>query len=246
MPGHRRLALAAFLDTQESRLRGLAERFGYTPWLEEFKAYVGDPRLTVQDFWYRYCRLRETEGPRLDAVKDEGEARAFYAKSLYPLYRQIVHRRHSAWRRVLWTMREEYGQLCEVGSGIAPVSAYCAPFKPYWDYLLVDVASPHLAFGAWRTKQRTRVVRIDDEVWSASEVFTALDVFEHLPDPLTVAHLLVERMMPGGYLHYNFIETDGSGLDLATASQRRETLDYLGSALRLVYKDGPYRVARKP
>ena len=142
-----RLALASFLDRQESRLRYVAERLGYAPWLSEFRTYLGDPRLTLEEFFVRYTLLRQKESPRLDAVNGEAAARAFYAESDYLLWRQVVHRRHSAWRRVLWTMRGTTGSLLELGCGIAPVSAWVERRKPDWQYGLCDIeVSAHHQF----------------------------------------------------------------------------------------------------
>ena len=237
------LRLASFLDRQESRARALAEVFGYTPWLTELRAYLGDPRLTREEVWYRYCRLRETDGPKIDAVKTEAEAREFYRTSEYLLYRQIIHRRHSAWRRVLWTMKGDVGCLTEFGGGIAPVAAWCLPKKPAWTVKYLDVPSPHARFGA----HRVRALTGPWEWHGLSHVTVALDVFEHLPDPASTARFLVNGLAFNGYLHWNFVPTDHSGLDLASESQRQATVAYLylASALTLVYREGDYHVSRK-
>ena len=244
-----RLRLASWLDRKESQIRRVGERIGWPQaWLKEFAEYRKDPRLSLEEFFYFYCQLRQTDGPKLDAVKDESEARAFYAESEYPLYRQIVHRRHSAWRRVLWTMRGTQGMLMEFGSGIAPVSAWCSKRKPEWFYVLHDFASPHRTFGMERLSPTRNLVQQDMTLlkcYGHADVITALDTLEHVPDPLTMAQEIVERLRPDGVCHWNFIETDHTGLDLASASQRRQTLDYLDSALRLVYRNGDYRVSRK-
>lgn len=244
----RALRLASFIDRQESRARRVAERFGYAPWLDEFKAYLGDPRMTLEEFWVRYTLLRMQEVPTMRAVTTDAEARHFLETSEYPLWRNLVHRRHAAWRRVLWTMKGERGEFLEFGCGVAPVAAWVAAHRwPHdgWHYHLVDLAGPARHFAQTRILQWMLFFE-PEAYWSGSyHVMTALDVFEHLPDPEKVTRDLVERLAPGGYLHWNFIETDSTELDRATPAQREATIRYLRSSLRLVYEEPGYCVSRK-
>lgn len=245
------LRLADFLDRQESRVRRVAERLGYAPWLDEFRTYLGDPRLTLEEFWCRYTLMRMETAPKFAAVQSDDDARAFYANP-YVLWRQVVHRRHAAWRRVLWTMKGECGSLLEFGCGIAPISAWLAPRRPRWCYGLYDLPSPHFTYGNWRLRRydsddaRPRLKPHAEDKFNTYQVATALDVFEHVENPLSAAMNLRGLLRPGGYLHWNFVETDGTQLDRATAAQRTETLAYLSSALRLVYERDGYYVSVKP
>ena len=238
-----RLRLAAFLDRWESRVRRVVERVHPDPaWLAEFSAYLGDTRLTIEEFWVRYTLRRISEGTRMQLVDGEAAARAFYETSDYPLWRGVVHRRHTAWRRVLWTMPHR-GVLLEFGCGIAPVTAWCARRKPQWTYLLEDLDGPALRYGLWR--ERRALGHTTAHYFGLVDVLTALDVLEHLLDPLATARDLVGRLKPGGTLHFSFPETDGRELDLATAEQRDATIRYLEAALVSVYDRDGYRVSVK-
>ena len=242
------IALAAWLDRQESRLRRGFERAGFsTAWLEEFRTYLNDPRMTLEEFWCRYTLLRMQEGPKLDAVTTEAEARAFYATSEYPLWRNLVHRRHSSWRRVLWTMRGRTGCLMEFGCGVAPVSAYCARYRPTWCYVLGDVPGASREFGTWRVARLTGV-DVERDVKTLAQpvsVVTALDVLEHLSHPLDSMRAIVNLMPRGALLHWNFVATDSTGLDLASSQQRVDTIAYLTSALRTHYQSDDHMVSLK-
>ena len=221
----------------------MLERLGYAPWLHEFRDFLGDPRLTLEEFWCKYSRLREQEAPKMKAIKGEADALAFYRSSDYLLWRQIVHRRHSAWRRVLWTMKGKHGILVEVGSGIAPVSSWVGQHRARWIYLLDDLPSRHLDFGHWRLRRLTWGIY---KHWpTEADVVTVIDTFEHLPDPLKTAEHYVTRLLHRGFLHWSFPETDSTELDLATAEQRQETIAYLTRTLRTVYDRDGYRVSRK-
>lgn len=243
-----RVRLAAWLDRHESQARRYAERFIPDPaWLKEFRAYLGDPRLTLEEVWVRYAIKRMDVAPRFASLSGPAEALAFYRDCDYMLWRNLIHRRHSAWRRVLWTMRGPRGTLLELGCGIAPIGAYCASRRRRWSYWLCDVPSPHRAYGEWRVRQHGPVpICVGLTAWRQRfDVITAFDVFEHLPAPHEAAEQCVAALRPGGYLHWNFIETSPGGLDFATPEQRARTRAMLLSKLRLIYDVGDYSVSRR-
>lgn len=243
---NRRLAIAARLDLVEQRARRLAEKLGARQgWLQEFHGFLTDARMTQEEFWVRYTLKRLAAQEALAAVKDEDSARAFYAESDYMLWRNVVHRRHSAWRRVLVTMAGRRGRLLEFGCATAPVSAWVAARKPSWAYTLVDLPSPHLDYGAHRMATRRVSLAVCASLppghW---EVITLLDVLEHLPDPLPVAKAAVGRLAAGGVLHWNFVGNPRrNDLDLATEQQQEETVAYLYDALACVWDRDGYRVS---
>ena len=235
-----RLSLAAFLDRWDSRVRRIGERIGWPEaWLQEFIAYRGDPRMSLEEFWVRFVLLRMDAEKILKPVMTEAEALDFYRTHEYMLWRNLVHRRHSAWRRVLVTMRGRKGCLLEFACGIAPVTAWCQRRKSMWCYWLQDVDGPAQKFAWWRKNNSTH--------WAGPHhVITALDAFEHLAEPLSVARDLVDQLLPGGYLHWNFIGNERQNdLDLSTPAQRDETVKYLYEALELVWEQSGYRVSRK-
>ena len=244
-----RLTVATFLDRWEPRVRRLGEKWGWPQaWLQEFQDYLNEPRMTQEEFWVRYTLKRMDAQPLLKNTMTEAEARAFYTGHEYMLWRNLVHRRHSTWRRVLVTLCGQRGALLEMGAGIAPVSAWVARRKPRWVYGLIDLESPHQAYGLWRIKHSA------DAWWSSKvpdaartfDVVTALDVFEHLAKPEHIAYECVRVLKSGGYLHWNFVGNPRrNDLDLATPEQRDETVAYLYNNLRLVWEEYGYRVSQK-
>jgi len=238
--------VAAKLDRLESILRRVGERVGWPQaWLQEFVEWRGDPRMTLEEFYVRFTLKRIAAEPRFAAVKTEADALAFYRDEDYMLWRNLVHRRHSAWRRVLVTMRGCRGNLLEVGCGIAPISAYCAERKPEWDCWLYDLPSLHFDYGQWRVARRKPLGMV--ALWpDEAQVVTLIDVLEHLADPLAMAERAVKTLRPNGYLHFNFIGNDRQNdLDLASPEQRDATVAYLYKNLRLVWEKDGYRVSQK-
>src|SRR3972149_2729439 len=70
-----RLTLAAKLDRFESIIRRVGERVGWPQsWLQEFIAFQGDPRLTLEEFYVRFTLKRMAAEPTFAAVKTEADA----------------------------------------------------------------------------------------------------------------------------------------------------------------------------
>ncbi|MGE3537685.1 MAG: class I SAM-dependent methyltransferase [Candidatus Tectimicrobiota bacterium] len=70
---------------------------------------------------------------------------------------------------------------------------------------LADISSPLLQFSQWRLEQRAlRAAYVDLKVTGLShqafDIITAMDVFEHLVDPVATLEQLAEALRPGGFL----------------------------------------------
>jgi mycofactocin glycosyltransferase len=78
-----------------------------------------------------------------------------------------------------------------------------------FDVTLADISSVLLDFCAWRFKQRGLLARfIDLKVErlprNAFDFVTAMDVFEHLTEPLGAVDTLADALKPGGYIFGRF------------------------------------------
>ena len=63
-------------------------------------------------------------------------------------------------------------------------------------------------------------------------------VFEHLDDPLKIAKAVIDRLNDNGYLLFDYILSDGEGLDTKLGLEKRqETLKYLFENLAIEKKD---------
>lgn len=246
-----RLSLAAKLDRLESIMRRVGERIGWPQaWLQEFILYLGDPRMTLEEFYVRFTLKRIAAEPKFAAIKTEADALAFYRDEDYMLWRNLVHRRHSTWRRVLVTMRGRVGGLVEIGCGIAPISTWVSKLKPSWWCMLHDIGipyPPHFKYALWRMERHhPNYWRRDVQAMGCAQVVCLIDVLEHTADPLGMAKEWVEFLAPGGYLHWNFVgHPHRNELNLATDEQREETVAYLLRALHLVWESDGYHVSRK-
>ena len=82
---------------------------------------------------------------------------------------------------------------------------------------LADISSRLLAFSQWRFDQRRLAVRIIDLKVRALprhsfDLVTAMDVFEHLVDPVGTLDMISDALRPGGVLFGRF--------DVATGDNR--------------------------
>jgi cyclopropane fatty-acyl-phospholipid synthase-like methyltransferase len=81
------------------------------------------------------------------------------------------------------------------------------------DVTLADISSVMLEFCAWRFQLRGLSARFIDVKTarlpgSAFDLITAMDVFEHLAEPLAVVDALSAALKPGGYIFGRFASAD--------------------------------------
>lgn len=66
-------------------------------------------------------------------------------------------------------------------------------------------------------------------------------IFEHVDHPRRVGEYLLDRLKPGGLFLFDYVRTEGTGLDTPIAlAERRSTLEYLGE--QLTFEGGEFRI----
>jgi len=128
------------------------------------------------------------------------------------------------------------GRVAEYGCGIAPVVTALARYYRHLDLQLVGADIPHLLFHYARWKFRADrfvamvPIRPNDDAPLPGEFDTifCLETFEHLPRPIAVAQHFHRALKPGGYLVFDYIRSNGRGLDTASALRdRASTLEFI-------------------
>jgi SAM-dependent methyltransferase len=227
-------------DLLDRRRLQVLDRLGLNRgWLRELSGYYRG--ITIQEFWVRYT-VRRMEAAELWGKKPrtgETDYRSFYAETDYFVLRQMYYHRNETFHVVADSLRRAgaEGDLCEYGSGVAPVTAWLRPRFPRWRYTVVDVPSPALDFARWRFRAHPNVEALepglgrDLPLVKSYDVITCFDVLEHVVNPLDVVRHLAEHLKPGGALHLNFIEDAGEENLAESAAQRAESLAVLGREL---------------
>lgn len=103
--------------------------------------------------------------------------------------------------------RHGCGNYLDFGSGVGAGALLFA--KNGFDVALADISSTLLGFCQWRLGQRDLPARFldlkEDELPdNAFDIVTAMDVFEHLVDPVAVLNDLHRALKPGGFLFGRF------------------------------------------
>jgi 2-polyprenyl-3-methyl-5-hydroxy-6-metoxy-1,4-benzoquinol methylase len=228
---------------------GLYERLIFSnlklDWFREFHDYwfgeLGNRPIAPHDFYYlfgvyrtRFAQVavadQATDAQHVAAWQDPRNIYQIFAQH-YALARQpiVVH------RFVKYIPRG--GNVCEYGCGLAPIATSIVKYYPRLNIRVTCADIPHIMFHFMRWKFRDlrfiRKLTIDpasdaplDEMY---DIIFCMTVFEHLPRPLAIAEHLTSHLKPGGHLVFNYIATDGTGLD--TAAAVRERMDVLKSIL---------------
>lgn len=97
--------------------------------------------------------------------------------------------------------------ILDFGSGVA--SGGLLYVRHGFDVTLADISSVLLDFGAWPFQQRGLPARFIDLKTerlprAAYDFVTAMDVFEHLTEPLGAVDTLDDAPKPGGYIFGRF------------------------------------------
>jgi SAM-dependent methyltransferase len=225
---------------------GLHRRLVYAnlrlDWFQEFQDYwmgeLGNRPIQPHDFYFLMGVYRQRlqsiyfehmEKPELASDDKHLEAwrdpRSTYYLFAYTYQQALSPLRIHRFTRYL----PRGGRVAEYGCGAAPVLTALARRYRHLDLELVGADIPHLLFHYARWKfRRDRFVTMvpippheDAPLPGLYDVIFCLEVFEHLPRPIAALDHFHRALRPGGYLIFDFIRSDGTGLDTATALRDR-------------------------
>lgn len=231
--------------------RGWWRRLIYTSlkldWFDEFRAYwvgvLGNrPLAGPHEFYYLYDlyrqRFQNVTVPD-DATGHDHLAAWHDARTVYLLFSyQFKLALNPLAARPYVGFIPVGGKVCEYGCGFAPIATSLTRHYAHRDLSITCADIPALMFHFTRWKFRdarhVRMVPIDPDVDTPlDETYDAIfcmTVFEHLPRPLAVAQHFYDHLKPGGMLIFDYILSEGAGLDTASArDQRSAVLDYIAA-----------------
>ena len=250
-----RLALTAL-----SYRLGLHRRLVYAnlklDWFHEFRDYwmtaLGNRPLEPHDFTFLLGVYRQ----RFQALDAEGLAvdeRPLEAwrdpRSLYLLF---AHHYKTALRPLAVHRYVEFiprgARVCEYGCGVAPMATSLAGFYPHLNVSLTCADLPTILFHFVRWKFRAaRFVRAlpidpadDAPLEDEFDVIFCTEVLEHVLRPLPLLRHLHARLVRGGILVFDYIRSDGRGLDtVGGLRDRLPALHFVREAFELVRGEVP-------
>jgi 2-polyprenyl-3-methyl-5-hydroxy-6-metoxy-1,4-benzoquinol methylase len=220
-------------------------------WFREFQAYwvdaLGNRPIHPHDFYHLYGVYRQRlQSVTPDLGSDDAHLESWrdpsivyylfghtYRQALQPLH---VHRYARFIRRG--------SRVAEYGCGTAPMLFALARRYRHLNLALVGADIPHLLFHftRWRFRDDPFVTMVpiepadDAPLPGRYDVIFCLEVFEHLPRPLRTLEHLTEILNPGGVLIFDYIRSEGAGLDTAAALRDRDaTLRVIADRFEVVH-----------
>jgi SAM-dependent methyltransferase len=126
-----------------------------------------------------------------------------------------------------WVPRR--GRVAEYGCGVAPALTALARHYRHLDLQLVGADIPHLLFhfARWKFRDDRFVSMVpiapdnDAPLEGPFDTVFCLETLEHLPRPIPVLQHFHQVLKPGGHLVFDYIRSDGTGLDTAAALRDR-------------------------
>ena len=103
-------------------------------------------------------------------------------------------------------------------------------------YHLADIAMLPFHYGVWRLRSRSDIVphlllpenEFMPDFFDPMDLILCSQVFEHLNKPLEIARYFHQTLRPGGVLVFDFLLTEGTGLDSKQAvEQHSQILDFI-------------------
>ena len=225
-------------------------------WLTRFAGYWesilgGRPMLAPEDFHFLrgIYRLKHQE----DAIADTEDARthveAWQQRTMiYQVFaQQFFESIDPRLAEAHWLSRLGVKSFIEYGCASAPVTtAFRQFFGTTQHSTIVDIETIAFHYAAYKFKADANVTPValtpaanllPDPSLRANAI-VCKTVFEHLKDPLEVAQRFAAMLEPRGYLLFDYLETEGGGLDtMHGVRQRDAVLKFIDERFERVHGD---------
>lgn len=225
---------------------GLHRRLVYAnlklDWFREFQEYwveeLGNRPIYPHDFYFlagvyrqrlQTIHFENLEDPTLASddkhLKSWRDSRTIYYLFAHTLRLALSPLRIHPFIRFV----PRRGRVAEFGCGAAPVIEALARRYRHLDLQLVGADIPHLLFhyARWKFRDDRFVTMIpiwpnDDTPLSGHyDTIFCLEVLEHLPRPVETLRHLHHALKAGGHLVFDYVRSEGTGLDSAAALRDR-------------------------
>lgn len=224
-------------------------------WFDDFHGYwaevLGGRPLTVLDYFMLLHDYRKRQQHTKELSWDSPNRHIANWQDPSELYSTFAFTRNTVLRpivgRSLWRQIKKGSSILEYGCSLAP---YYNCYRNYFTHLdctwkLVDIANfPfHYAKYRYRSDECVSFHTINagsfrDPLPNSDmyDVIILTTVLEHLDDPVYISDYLLARLKKNGLLVFDYVISEGKGLDTPTALQLRGAcLDLILSKVRVVH-----------
>jgi len=212
-----------------------------TGWFKTFKEYwvyeLGNRPIELHDFYFLMCNYR-TNFQDITYQDNSTHLQAWQqSEVIYFLFHNYYSNLFTDFSKYL-TYIKKGSNILEYGCGIAPITHFYSHFLPHYNlsFTIADIKTVHFHFAGWRFSKHPFIKpflinpEIDNELSGNYDIIFCVQVLEHLPRPLSVVKHLYNLLNENGIFVFDFIKSEGKGLDtLSAVKQRDATLDFIES-----------------
>lgn len=226
-------------------------------WFQEFSWYWGNvlggrPFWGVQDFYFlmNLYRVRFQDNLVPDTVDASVHLAAWQRPEvlyqlLHLVYKETVMEYVSLIRQ-MFKFNPRTRTFLEFGCGTAPITASLFEFfgakhglKAYFSDIQT-IAFHYAANRFARYENATPLILVPENEFKLPateplDAITCIAVFEHLNKPMETMREFHSRLTSGGVLLFDYIKTDGEGMDtIQGASEREEVFDFVANRFEVL------------
>mgnify|MGYP005849314893 CR=1 FL=1 len=189
-------------NLQESVLEEIAAYFG-NPNLEEIRLLCSRALKNIKAEWCN--RVEAISNENVEHFYDRSEAMLFELMWWHTLVEDLSPLAYVV--ALNFARRHGCARYLDFGSGVGSGGILFAHHR--FATTLADISSTALALSKWRLDRRGFAaehldLKTQQLPEAAFDIITAMDVFEHLVDPVTTVHDLWRALQPGGFLFGRF------------------------------------------
>jgi len=230
-------------------------------WFNLFKEYWGNilsgrPLWSVVDLFYlkniyrssfQNLEVQDTDNPHVHL--DAWQA----PEMLYSLLHYVTKESVTDFIHIIDHIKHFIGninncQLLEYGCSLAPISYSLYTFGKIYPkrIYIADIQALPFHYGAYRFRNTSNVIPIllqpDNnfqlQLQQQIDIIFCIEVFEHLNDPLTTVEIFNNTLRTNGFLFYDFIESDGEGLDTLRAKTQRDlVIEFIKDNFQIIFEN---------
>ncbi len=218
-------------------------------WFADFSRYWtkvlgGRPLWGVEDFYFlrNIYRIRFQNNIVPDTKSNAIHLAAWQRPQLiYQLFHQVYFESHHNYLDLIKKINKfvpQWSVWLEFGCGTGPISSSYLDFfnlRSDQKIYLADIKTLSFHYAAFKFGENSRVIfklltpenNFEPLINEQLDVIFCLQVFEHLPSPLKTIEFFYKKLKKSGILCFDFVKTEGLGLDTTTAkNERKEVLNY--------------------